>query len=65
MEWRLAETKNRFSEVVNRTSLEGVQPNFKEFLLKQIPKLDDLDLNRNRSKMRDIDLVNYSMPISK
>ncbi len=65
MEWRLAETKNRFSEVVNRTSLEGVQPNFKEFLLKQTPKLDDLDLNRNRSKMRDIDLVNYSMPISK
>ena len=80
MQWRLAEAKNRFSEVVNRALSEGPQtvsrrndsvvilsqqeydrlsgnrPGFKEFLLKHIAPLDDLELSRDKSPMRDIDL---------
>lgn len=80
MQWRLAEAKNRFSEVVNRALSEGPQtvsrrndsvvilsqqeyerltgkrPCFKEFLLKHTPLLDDLDLSRDKSPMRDIEL---------
>ena len=80
MQWRLAEAKNRFSEVVNRALSEGPQtvsrrndsvvilsqqeydrlsgnrPGFKEFLLKHTVPLDDLDLSRDKSPMRDIEL---------
>ena len=80
MQWRLAEAKNRFSEVVNRAlsegpqtvsrrndsvvilsqqeydRLSGKQPGFKEFLLKHTVPLDDLDLSRDKSPMRDIEL---------
>jgi len=80
MQWRLAEAKNRFSEVVNRALSEGPQtvsrrndsvvilsqqeydrlsgkrPGFKEFLLKHTAPLDDIELSRDKSPMRDIDL---------
>lgn len=79
MEWRLADAKNRFSELVNRALTEGPQrvhrrkdtvivvaqrdyerltgdhPSFKDLLLRG-PGLDDLDLVRDRSPMRDINL---------
>lgn len=80
MQWRLAEAKNRFSEVINKAlsegpqqiirrddtviilskkdyeKLTGKQSGFKDFLLSQTPKLDDLDLNRDKTKIREIDL---------
>ena len=80
MEWRLADAKNKFSELVNRALSEGPQrvmrrddvvivlaerdyeqltgtkPSFKEFLLQDGPTLDGLDLERDRSLIRDIDL---------
>lgn len=80
MQWRLAEAKNRFSEVINKAlsegpqqvmprndtviilskkdyeKLSGKQLGFKNFLLNQTPKLDDLELSREKSLMRDIDL---------
>jgi len=79
MEWRLADAKNRFSELVNRALTEGPQrvhrrsdtvvviaqreyeklagdrPSFKDLLLGG-PGLDDLDLVRDRSPMRDVKL---------
>lgn len=80
MQWRLAEAKNRFSEVINRAlsegpqkvtrrndtviilsrkdyeKLTGKQSGFKDFLLNQTPKLDDLDLNRDKTQIREINL---------
>lgn len=80
MEWRLADAKNRFSELVNRALAEGPQrvlrrddavmvlaqrdydkligkrPDFKEFLLGKTPSLEGLDLERDRSSMRDVKL---------
>ena len=80
MEWRLAEAKNKFSELVNRALSEGPQRvtrrddvviviaehdyeqligkrlSFKEFLLQDGPALDDLNLERDRSPMRDVEL---------
>ena len=80
MHWRLAEAKNRFSEVINKAlsegpqkiirrddtviilskkdyeKLTGKQTGFKDFLLNQTPKLDDLDLNRDNTQMREINL---------
>lgn len=80
MQWRLAEAKNRFSEVVNKAlsegpqqivrrddtviilskkdyeKLTGKQPGFKDFLLNQSPSLDALELTRDSSLMRDVDL---------
>ena len=81
MEWRLAEAKNKFSELVNRALSEGPQrvmrrddvvivlserdyekltgakPSFKEFLLRQGgPTLNGLDLERDRSPIRDVKL---------
>ena len=80
MEWRLADAKNKFSELVNRALSEGPQrvmrrddvvivlaerdyeqligakPSFKEFLLQDAPTLDGLDLERDRSPMRDVEL---------
>jgi len=80
MEWRLADAKNRFSELVNRALAEGPQrvlrrddavivvaqrdyeklvgkrPDFKEFLLRKTPSLEGLDLERDRSPMRDVKL---------
>ena len=32
------------------------QSGFKDFLLNQTPKIDDLDLNRDKTQMRDINL---------
>jgi len=77
--WRLADAKNRFSELVTRTLTEGPQrvrrrdeevviisaaeysrltgerPTFKSFLM-QPSGLDDLELSRDRSAMREIEL---------
>lgn len=77
--WRLADAKNRFSELVTRTLTEGPQrvrrrndevvvisseeyarltgerPTFKAFLM-QPAGLDDLDLSRDRSFMREAEL---------
>ena len=79
MEWRLADAKNRFSELVNRALSEGPQrvhrrsdtvvviaerdyeklagdrPSFKDLLLNG-PGMDDLDLDRDRSPMREASL---------
>ncbi len=80
MDWRLAEAKNRFSELVKRALAEGPQrvlrrddavivmalrdyekltgkkTGFKEFLMDDGPDLEGLDLSRDRSTMRDINL---------
>ncbi len=80
MQWRLAEAKNRFSEVINKALSEGPQKiirrddtviilskkdyekligkqsGFKDFLLNQTPKLDNLDLNRDKTQTREINL---------
>lgn len=80
MDWRLAEAKNKFSELVNRALSEGPQrvfrrddtvivmalqdyeqlignkPGFKDFLMGKGPDLEGVDLNRDRSPMRDISL---------
>lgn len=78
-EWRLADAKNRFSEVVNRALSQGPQrivrrndkvillaendyekligkkASFKMFLMNG-PGLDDLDLTRDSSLMRECNL---------
>jgi antitoxin Phd len=80
MDWRLADAKNRFSELVNRALEEGPQtvrrhkdavvvmaerdyekltgsrPSFKRFLMNRTPSLEQLDLRRDRSPMRDVKL---------
>ncbi len=80
MEWRLADAKNKFTELVNRALSEGPQrvkrrndvvivlaerdyekltgtkPSFKDFLLQDSPTFDGLDLERDRSSMRDVEL---------
>jgi len=80
MEWRLAEAKNRFSEVVSRALRDGPQrvsrrdgavivlslkdydrllgrrTGFKGFLLNHMPSLDGLDLSRDKSPMRAVEL---------
>ena len=80
MEWRLAEAKNKFSELVNRALLEGpqrvvrrndvvivlaerdyeqlagVRLSFRDFLLQDGTTLSGLDLERDRTPMRDVDL---------
>ncbi len=79
MKWKLAEAKNKFSEVVRRALEEGPQrierrndavvlisaeeyerltggtPSFIDFLL-GAPDMGDLDLTRDKSPMREIDL---------
>ena len=79
MIWRLAEAKNKFSEVVRRALTEGPQhivrrhdgvvvlsedeyarlagerPGFKQLLLDG-PGLDGLDLKRDQTPMRDVQL---------
>ncbi len=79
MEWKLAEAKNKFSEVINKALLEGPQKvvrrdqsfiiieekqykkltgqksSFKDYILNS-PSLDGLDLSRDQSPMRDVDL---------
>ena len=80
MQWRLADAKNKFSEVVNRALSEGPQQvsrrdgtvvvlslqeyqrltgkgaSFKRFLLDHTPSLEGLDLTRDKSPMREVDL---------
>ncbi len=80
MDWRLAEAKNRFSELVKRALAEGPQrvlrrddavivmalrdyekltgkkTGFKEFLMGEGPDLEGLDLSRDHSTMRNINL---------
>ncbi|PZD73669.1 hypothetical protein C1752_01940 [Acaryochloris thomasi RCC1774] len=80
MEWRLAEAKNKFSELVNLALSEGPQkvkrrndvvvvlaehdyelltgtkPSFKDFLLQDGPSLEGIELERDRSPMRDVEL---------
>ena len=78
--WRVADAKNRFSELLNRAEEapqivnrrdrgfvvlpqeqyreltgEDRRPNFIEFL-RSAPRLDDLDLARDPSPMREVDL---------
>jgi len=79
MKWKLAEAKNKLSEVVRRALTEGPQrierrsdavvvvaaeeferltgqrPSFKEYLL-NAPDLSSLDLKRDRSPMRNVEL---------
>lgn len=79
MIWKLAEAKNKFSEVVRRALTDGPQrverrddavyvlseqeyqrlsgdkPDFIQFLLKA-PDMSDLDLQRDRTPMRDVEL---------
>ncbi len=79
MEWKLAEAKNKFSEVVRRALTEGPQRirrrdsvvivlseddfeqlagsrvDFKDFLFDG-PDTDELDLERSRDSMREIEL---------
>jgi prevent-host-death family protein len=79
MEWKLADAKNRFSELVTEAltngpqrvtrrdqaviilseheyeELVGTRPNFIEFLLNG-PDFSELDLTRDTSLMRDIEL---------
>jgi antitoxin Phd len=80
MEWKLAEAKNKFSEVYRLATtsgpqritkhggepviliaeseyerLKGKKPDFIEFLMNG-PDFSDLDLTRDRSPMRDVDL---------
>ena len=79
MDWKLADAKNKFSEVVNRAlneepqrvlrrddavivvaeeqyeRLTGGRPSFKELLLNG-PGLDGVDLDRDKSPMRDVKL---------
>jgi predicted Zn-dependent protease with MMP-like domain len=78
-QWKLADAKNRFSELVNHALAEGPQqvhrredtvvvlaqrdyekligkrPGFQEFLLSG-PSFVGLDLERDRSPMRDVEL---------
>jgi len=80
MQWRLADAKNRFSEVVKRALCEGPQQvsrrddavvvlsladyqrltgkriSFKRFLLDHTPSLEGLDLSRDKSPMREVEL---------
>ena len=80
MDWKLADAKNKFSEVVNLAlskgpqrvlrrneavvilaqkdyeKLTGKRPDFKEFLIKVGPDFERLDLSRDRSPMRDVEL---------
>jgi prevent-host-death family protein len=80
MEWRLADAKNRFSELVSRALAEGPQRilrrndaviviaqrdyekltgevlDFKEFLMHGGPTLDGIELTRDQSAMRDVEL---------
>ena len=80
MEWRLADAKNRLSELVSRALAEGPQRirrrkdavivlaqrdyemltgevlDFKEFLMRGGPTLDRVELTRDRSAMRDVEL---------
>ncbi len=79
MKWRLAEAKNKFSEVVRLALTEGPQhvsrrhdgvvvlseeeydrltgqrPGFKQLLMAG-PGLDKLDLDRDQTPMRDVEL---------
>jgi prevent-host-death family protein len=80
VDWKLAEAKNRFSEVYRLVESEGPQritkqgsepviiiteseykrlkaskPSFIEFLMNG-PDFSDLDLTRDRSPMRDVEL---------
>jgi prevent-host-death family protein len=80
VDWKLAEAKNKFSEVYRLAVTEGPQritrqgsepliliteceyqrlkarkPSFVEFLMNG-PDFSDLDLTRDKSPMRDIDL---------
>ncbi len=80
MEWKLADAKNRFSELVNKALAEGPQhvsrredrvvviseneyqnltgqkPNFIEFLLDGEADLSGLDIERDKSPSRNVDL---------
>jgi antitoxin Phd len=77
--WKLADAKNQFSELVNRAlsegpqrvqrrndsvivlseadyeRLRGEQPNLRDYLLNG-PDLSDLDMSRDQSLMREIDV---------
>ena len=80
MDWKFAEAKNKFSEVINKVLLEGPQrvvrrdqafvilkekeyqkltgqrQSLQDYLLANGPSLDNLDLSRDQSSMRDPDL---------
>ena len=80
MEWKLADAKNKLSEVVTRALEDGPQiikrrqddvvilsrthyeqligetVSLKAFLLEPNPSLEGLDLSRDQSDMRDVEL---------
>jgi antitoxin Phd len=80
MEWKLAEAKNKFSELINRalsegpqrvqrrseavfvvsekdySKLTGEQPSFKAYLTQAGPSMEGLDLTRDSSPTRKIEL---------
>ena len=77
MDWKFAEARKKFSEVISKVLLKGSQrmvrrdqaleekeyqkltrqrQSLKEYLLANGPSLDDLDLSRDQSSMRDPDL---------
>lgn len=79
MEWKMAEAKNKFSELINKALIEGPQKvtrrqdavvvineseykklkgesqSLNDFLLSG-PDFDGLDITRDKSPMRDVDL---------
>jgi len=79
MEWKMADAKNKFSELINKALLEGPQKvsrrqdhvivlceedykklagekiSFKDFLMEG-PSLEDVDLSRDQSDARDVNL---------
>lgn len=79
-EWRLADAKNKFTELVNKAltvgpqtvrrrddtviviskadyeRLTGTKPSFKEYLLNPPHSMEDIDLERDKSPMRTLDL---------
>ena len=79
-EWRLADAKNRLTELVNKVltvgpqiiqrrndtvvviskaeyeRLIGERPSFKQHLLNPPHSMDDIDLERDKSSMRTVDL---------
>jgi hypothetical protein len=77
MDWKFAEARKNFSEVISKVLLKGSQrvvrreqtleekeyqkltgqrQSLQDYLLADEPSLDDLDLCRDRSSMRDPDL---------
>ena len=58
-EWRLADAKNRLTELANKVLYErltGEKPSFKEYLLNPPHSMEGIDLERDKSPMGTVDL---------